>query len=76
MDKLEYDEKNIFNITGYSRNDANDCLLCLNNAMKNLEKNGNKYNSIRRKFQLGKYLNVGNEKYFIEENKLENIKNE
>ena len=76
LDKLECDEKNIFNITGYSRNDVNDCLLCLNNAMKNLEKNENKYNSIRRKFQLDKYLNVGNEKYFIEENKLEKITNE
>ena len=45
----------------------NECFCCLNNAMKKLEDTGNKYNSIRRKFKLDKYSNVGEKNYFIED---------
>jgi cyclin B len=66
IDELNYDEKNIFDTTGYGKNDIVQCMNCLNKAFKNLEKIGNKYNSIRRKFKVDKYSNVSNVKYFIE----------
>ena len=68
INELEYDEKSIFNLTGYNKSDMKDCFDCLNNAIKNLEKIGSKYNSIRRKFKQDKFLNVSNKKYYIEEN--------
>ena len=64
--ELNYDEKNIFDITGYSKNDVVQCLNCLNKALKNLERIGNKYNSIRRKFKIDKYSNVSSVKFYIE----------
>ena len=64
--ELNYDEKNIFDITGYGKNDIVHCLNCLNYALKNLERIGNKYNSIRRKFKIDKYSNVSSVKFFIE----------
>jgi cyclin B len=64
--ELNYDEKNIFDITGYGKNDIVQCMNCLNNALKSLEKDGNKYNSLRRKFKIDKYSKVSSIKYFIE----------
>ena len=63
-DKLKYKESNIINITGYSKSDMNECFCCLNDALKKLEDINNKYDSIRRKFKLDKYFNVGEKKYF------------
>ena len=66
IDELNYDEQNIFDITGYGKNDVVQCMNCLNKALKNLEKIGNKYNSIRRKFKIDKYSNVSSVQFFIE----------
>ena len=66
-DKIKYKENNIINITGYNKRDMNECFCCLNNAMKKLEDTGNKYDSIRRKFKLDKYSNVGEKNFFIED---------
>ena len=70
INEIEYDEKSILNLTGYNKNEMKDCFDCLNNAIKNLEKIGNKYNSIRRKFKQDKFMNVADKKYFIEENEI------
>ena len=64
--ELNYEEKNIFDTTGYGKNDVVQCMNYLNKALKNLEKIGNKYNSIRRKFKIDKFSNVSSIKYFIE----------
>ena len=64
--EIEYDENNIVNITGYNRKNIIDSFYCLNNSIKNLENIDNKYNAIRRKFKLDKYMNVSNINYFIE----------
>jgi len=64
--ELNYEEKNIFDTTGYGKNDVVQCMNYLNKALKNLEKIGNKYNSIRRKFKIDKFSNVSSVKYFIE----------
>ena len=66
INELEYDEKSLFNLTGYNKNNMSECLNCLNKAIKNVEMIGSKYNAIRRKFKLDKYLNVAFKKYFIE----------
>ena len=71
--QLEYNYKNLLNITGYSRGDIKICFECLNNAIKNLETKENKYNSIRRKFQLDKFLNVSQRIDYIKQ-KDDNIK--
>ena len=68
IDEIEYDENSIVNITGYNRNNIIDCFYFLNNAIKNLETIGIKYNAIRRKFKMDKFLNVSNIDYFIELN--------
>ena len=66
INEIEYDENNIINITGYNRNNIIESFYCLNNSIKNLENIDNKYNAIRRKFKLDKYMNVSNINYFIE----------
>ena len=68
VNELGYDEKTIFNITGYNKKNINECLYYLNNAIKNIEMIGSKYNAVRRKFKLDKYLNIAYKKYFIENN--------
>jgi len=68
ISKLDYDENNLFYITGYNKSNMTECFNCLNNAIKILETIGNKYNSLRRKFKLDRYLNVANKKFYIEEN--------
>ena len=77
--ELNYDENKLFKITGYNKNDFGNCYSYLNNALKKLETIGNKYkyNSIRRKFKLDKYLNVSSQKFYFEENQPEiNFKND
>ena len=74
---LNYDDNTLFIVTGYNKNDFVNCYSYLNNALKKLETIGNKYNSIRRKFKLDKYLNVSSQKFYIEENQYEiNLKND
>lgn len=74
---LNYNENILFNITGYNKNDFVNCYNYLNNALKKLEAVGNKYNSIRRKFKLDKYLNVSSIKFYIDENQdVINLKND
>ena len=77
IDDLNYDENKLFNISRYNKNDFVKCYSYLSNALKKLETVGSKYNSIRRKFKLDKYLNVSSQKFYVEENQNEaNLKND
>ena len=62
-----YNEEQLFNITGYKIIDIKNCLNKLINTMSFIEEPGNKFNAIRKKYSLEKYMKVSNDSYLKNE---------
>ena len=62
-----YNEEQLFIVTGYQKVDIKNCLNKLIRAVGKVEEKDNKFNAVKKKYGLEKYMRVSNDSYYIKE---------
>ena len=62
-----YNEDKLFHVTGYKKDEIQNCLGKLVDAVKKINEAGNRFTAIKKKYALDKFRNVSNESYIIED---------
>ena len=60
-----YNEEQLFRITGYKKNEIDNCLNILLGAVTKIEEPDNKFNAVKKKYSLEKFMKVSNDSFLI-----------